>query len=85
MMSTDQVLGQLDLTLTDEIVKNIEATGESFKKEIWNDGSSGSGLLGYLFVDKSDANGVRLRISGKYIVIGCHRTLKIISDNFLIV
>ena len=68
-MSSDHVLGQLDLTLTDEIVKNVETTGESFKKEIRDEGESGRGLLGYLLVDKSETSGVRLRISGRFSVL----------------
>ena len=64
-MSDDKILGQLDLTITEEIVRNVGVTGEGFKKEIWDHGSGGRGLLGYLFLDKSEADGVRLRVTGK--------------------
>ena len=62
-MSTDRLLSQFDLTLSQDIVKNVQTTGVPFAKEIWGEGI-GKRLLGRLVLDKSEED-VVLHFNGK--------------------
>ena len=62
-MSTDRLLSQFDLTLSQDIVKDVQTTGVPFTKEIWGEGI-GKNWLGCIILDKSEEDEVRLKFNG---------------------
>ena len=63
-MSEDRVIGQFDVTLSEELVKDVQTTGRPVKTEIWEQGEGKRGLVGCIFVDKNEQDVVRLRVTG---------------------
>ena len=61
-MSVDKLLSQFDLTLSQDIVKDVQTTGVPFTKEIWGEGI-GERVLGCIRIDKSEEN-VRVKFNG---------------------
>ena len=60
----ERILSRFEVTLTDDIVKDVGTTGRTFRKEIWEQGTGRKPLLSRIFLDKSDQDVVRLRFTG---------------------
>lgn len=63
-MSEQKLLDQFDISLGEEVLNDVRASGKSFKKEIWESGIGG-GLLGCIFLDKSEHDVLRVQVKGK--------------------
>ncbi len=69
-MSVEHLLSQFDLTLSQDVVRDVQASGVPFSREIWGEGKGRRDLLGCIILDKSDQDVVRLKFNGK--VKGSH-------------
>lgn len=64
-MSVENILSQFDLTLSPDIVKDVQTTGLPFTKEIWGEGTAG--FAGRIIVEKSEQDVVRLKFNGNFL------------------
>ncbi len=63
-MSVEQLLSQFDVALPQEVVRDVQASGVPFTREIWGEGTGKRDLLGCIILDKSDQDVVRLKFNG---------------------
>ena len=63
-MSEERVIGQFDVTLSEDLVKDVQTAGRVVKTEIWEQGEGKRGLVGCIFVDKNEQDVIRLRVTG---------------------
>ena len=62
-MAVERLLSQFDLTLSQDVVKELQATGVAYSKEIWGQGTNRR--AGCIVLEKNDQDVVRLKFSGK--------------------